>query len=132
MLADRYDLSLSTASAAARDAFVQGCDLALTLYPGAVEMFLIAPSPRTRVLPWHKPARRGPGAGKATWRRRAWPWRRPEDMATGLPAGARPAPAVRFFDLVFAGQTDAAIAALARASGGMAARRTASRHCRQP
>ena len=28
MLADRYGLSLSTASAAARDAYVQGCDLA--------------------------------------------------------------------------------------------------------
>lgn len=39
MLADRYDLSLSTTSAAARDAYVQGCDLALTLYPGAVETF---------------------------------------------------------------------------------------------
>src|SRR6202790_3787127 len=39
MLADRYDLPLSTASRAARDAYVQGCDLALTLYPGAVEAF---------------------------------------------------------------------------------------------
>ena len=39
MLADRYDLALSTASEAARDAYVQGCDLALTLYPGAVEAF---------------------------------------------------------------------------------------------
>ena len=39
MLADRYDLPLSTVSAAARDAYVQGCDLALTLYPGAVETF---------------------------------------------------------------------------------------------
>src|SRR6185503_16057455 len=39
MLADRYDLSLSTASATARDAYVQGHDLALTLYPGAVEAF---------------------------------------------------------------------------------------------
>jgi hypothetical protein len=39
MPADRYDLSLSTASAAARDVFVQGGDLALTLYPGAVEAF---------------------------------------------------------------------------------------------
>ena len=39
MLADRYDLPLSTASAAARDAYVQGCDLALTFYPGAVEAF---------------------------------------------------------------------------------------------
>jgi len=39
MLADRYDLPLSTSSTAARDAYVQGYDLALTLYPGAVEAF---------------------------------------------------------------------------------------------
>ena len=39
MLADRYDLALSTTSAAARDAYVQGCDLALTFYPGAIEAF---------------------------------------------------------------------------------------------
>ena len=39
MLADRYDLSLSTQSATARDAYVRGCDLALTLYPGAIEAF---------------------------------------------------------------------------------------------
>ena len=36
MLADRYDLPLSTSSAAARDAYVRGCDLALTFYPGAI------------------------------------------------------------------------------------------------
>jgi hypothetical protein len=39
MLADQYDLSLSTTSSAARDAFVQGCDLALTLYPDALDAF---------------------------------------------------------------------------------------------
>ena len=39
MLADRYDLALSTTAAAARDAYVEGCDLVLTLYPGAVEAF---------------------------------------------------------------------------------------------
>jgi tetratricopeptide (TPR) repeat protein len=39
MLADRYDPPVSTAYAAARDAYVQGCDLALTLYPGAIEAF---------------------------------------------------------------------------------------------
>ena len=33
MLTDRYGLSLSTASAGARDAYVEGCDLALTFYP---------------------------------------------------------------------------------------------------
>ena len=36
MLTDRFDLSLSTASPAARDAYVEGCDLLLTLYPGAL------------------------------------------------------------------------------------------------
>ncbi|HEY1934059.1 MAG TPA: hypothetical protein VGG99_18780 [Acetobacteraceae bacterium] len=39
MLADRYDLALSTTSAAARDAYVQACDLFLTLYPGVTEAF---------------------------------------------------------------------------------------------
>src|SRR6195256_2746741 len=39
MLADRYGLPLSSASAVARDAYVQGCDLLLTLYPGAIEAF---------------------------------------------------------------------------------------------
>jgi len=39
MLTDRYDLALSTASAAARDAYVQATDLALTFYPGAAEAY---------------------------------------------------------------------------------------------
>src|SRR5579863_152053 len=39
MLTDRYDLPLSTTSAAARDAYVQGCAAKLTMYPGAIEAF---------------------------------------------------------------------------------------------
>src|SRR5271170_3008979 len=39
MLQDRYGLALSTASAAARDAYVEGSDLALTFYPGAVSAY---------------------------------------------------------------------------------------------
>src|SRR6516225_11882010 len=39
MLADRYGLPLSTASSAARDAYVQGCEAKLTMYPGALEGF---------------------------------------------------------------------------------------------
>lgn len=39
MLTDRYDLALSTASAATRDAYVQASDLALTFYPGATEAY---------------------------------------------------------------------------------------------
>src|SRR3979490_1756043 len=39
MLTDRYGLALSTASPIARDAYVEGCSLVLTLYPGAVAAF---------------------------------------------------------------------------------------------
>src|SRR5438094_517792 len=39
MLTDRYELPLSTASSAARDAYVQGCEAKLTMYPGALEAF---------------------------------------------------------------------------------------------
>jgi hypothetical protein len=39
MQTDRYGLALSTSSPASRDAYVEGCDLLLTLYPGAVAAF---------------------------------------------------------------------------------------------
>jgi tetratricopeptide (TPR) repeat protein len=39
MLTDRYELPLSTVSSAARDAYVQGCEAKLTMYPGAIEAF---------------------------------------------------------------------------------------------
>ena len=39
MLTDRYELPLSTASSAARDAYVAGCAAKLTMYPGAIEAF---------------------------------------------------------------------------------------------
>jgi tetratricopeptide (TPR) repeat protein len=39
MFSDRYGLSLSTRIAAARDAYLEGCDLLLTLYPGALAAF---------------------------------------------------------------------------------------------
>ena len=39
MLTDRYGLGLSTASAAAQDAYVQASDRALTFYSGAVEAY---------------------------------------------------------------------------------------------
>jgi len=39
MLTDRYELPLSTASSAARDAYVEGCEAKLTMYPGAIEAF---------------------------------------------------------------------------------------------
>ncbi len=39
MLTDRYGLFLSTKSSAARDAYVQGSEAKLTMYPGAIEAF---------------------------------------------------------------------------------------------
>ena len=39
MLTDRYGLLLSTTSSAARDAYVEGCQAKLTMYPGAIELF---------------------------------------------------------------------------------------------
>jgi Flp pilus assembly protein TadD len=39
MLTDRYELPLSTASSDARNAYVEGCEAKLTMYPGAIEAF---------------------------------------------------------------------------------------------
>ena len=39
MLTDRYGLLLSTTSAAAQDAYIEGCEAKLTMYPGAIEAF---------------------------------------------------------------------------------------------
>jgi tetratricopeptide (TPR) repeat protein len=39
VLTDRYDNPLTTTSEAARDAYVEGCDLVLTQWPGAVAAF---------------------------------------------------------------------------------------------
>ena len=39
MLTDRYGLLVSTTSSAARDAYVEGCEAKLTMYPGAIEAF---------------------------------------------------------------------------------------------
>ena len=41
MPTDSYGLAVSTASAAARDAYVEGCDLLLTVYPGTAALAAI-------------------------------------------------------------------------------------------
>src|SRR5437868_4930626 len=109
MYADRYDLPLSTSSAAARDAYVQGCDLALTFYPGGLEAydralaadpgFALAHAGKAQVL-----LREGNVlAAKAALAAAS-------ELTAGLPA--REASHIAFLELVFAGKTDAAIAAL--------------------
>ena len=109
MLADRYDLALSTASEAARDAYVQGCDLALTFYPGAIEAFdrAIAADPSFS-LPHAGKAQVLMREGNVAAARAALT--AAKDLATGL--SEREASHIRYFDLAFAGQTDAAIDAL--------------------
>ncbi len=109
MLTDRYGLSLSTASADARDAYVEGCDLALTFYPGAVRAydhaiaadpgFALAHAGKAQVL-----MREGNVAAARAALAAA------KEMAAGL--SEREASHIAFFDLAFAGRTDAAIAAL--------------------
>jgi len=109
MLTDRYGLALSTASAAARDAYIQASDLALTFYPGAAEAydrattadpdFALAHAGKAQVL-----MRQGDVAAARASLAAA------KEAATGL--SEREASHIGFFDLVFAGRTDAAIAAL--------------------
>jgi len=109
MLTDRYGLALSTASAAARDAYVQASDLALTFYPGATEAydraiaadpgFALAHAGKAQVLIREGNVAAARAAVAAS-----------RDAATGL--SEREASHIAFFDLVLAGQTDAAIAAL--------------------
>jgi len=109
MLTDRYELALSTAAAVARDAYVQGCDLALTLYPGAVEAFdrAIAADPGFALAHAGK-AQVLLREGNVAEARLALAGAKA--VATGLPE--REASHVAFFDLVFAGRIENAIAAL--------------------
>jgi tetratricopeptide (TPR) repeat protein len=107
--ADRYGLALSTKSAAARDAYVEACDLALTLYPGAAAAydraiaadpgFALAQAGKAQVL-----MREGNVAAARAALAAA------KDAAAGL--SERERSHIAFFDLVFAGRTDAAITAL--------------------
>src|SRR5260370_33106334 len=109
MLKDRYDLALTTASAAARDAYVQASGLALTFYPGAVEAYdrAIATDPGFALA----------HAGKALVLMRQGDVeaaRLALAAAKGLASDVseREASHIGFFALVLARETEAAIAAL--------------------
>src|SRR5260370_26002945 len=109
MLRDRYDLALTTASAAARDAYIQACGLALTFYPGAAEAydraiaadpgFALAHAGKAQVL-----MRQGDVAAARAALAAA------NAAATGI--SARGASHTEFLQLVLAGRTDAAIPTL--------------------
>jgi Flp pilus assembly protein TadD len=109
MLTDRYDLPLSTASVTARDCYVAGCEAKLTTYPGAIEAFdrAIAADPGFALA--H--AARGHALlerGNAVAAREAMA------VARSLAAGvsAREAGHIAFFDLLVAGDAEAALAAV--------------------
>src|SRR4051812_4538243 len=99
MFADRYGLALSTTSATACDAYNEGCDLALTLYPGAVAAFdrAIAADPGFAMAHAGKAQvliREGKVAPANAALAEA------KNLAADLPA--REASHIAFFDLVFA------------------------------
>jgi len=100
---------LSTNLSSARDAYVQGSDLALTLYPGALEAFdrAIAIDPGFAVAHAGK-AQVLMRQGNIAAGREALATAK--NMAAGLPE--REASHIAFFDQVFSGRTDAAVAAL--------------------
>ena len=109
MLTDRYGLPLSTASAAARDAYVEGCAAKLTMYPGAVEAFdrAVAEDPGfalAHAARAHALLDRGNAAAA----------REAMAAAKALAAGLteREASHIAFFDLLLAGSAEAALAAL--------------------
>jgi tetratricopeptide (TPR) repeat protein len=109
MLTDRYDLPLSTASSAARDAYVEGCEAKLTMYPGAIERFdrAIAADPNfalAHAARAHVLLERGDAAAARASMAAA------NSLAAGLPA--REASHIAFFNLLSVGDTEAALAAL--------------------
>jgi tetratricopeptide (TPR) repeat protein/DNA-binding transcriptional ArsR family regulator len=111
MLTDRYGLGLSTSSPSARDAYVEGCDLVLTLYPGAAAAldrailadpgFALAHAGRARALQIGSDI---PGAQAAIAAAQA--------LVHGLPE--RDASHIQVFSLLVGGRPDATLAAVRR------------------
>jgi tetratricopeptide (TPR) repeat protein len=109
MLKDRYELPLSASSAAARDAYVEGCAAKLTMYLGAIEGFdrAIAADPEfalAHAARAHVLLERGDAAAARASMAAA------NSLRAGLPA--REASHIAFFDLLVAGDAEAALAAL--------------------
>lgn len=109
ILTDRYGLTLSTAVAAARDAYVEGVDLLLTVYPGAAEAFDRAIAADARFALAHVgKARAFQLSGNLAGMR--------ESLATALSLGdgspARDLSHIEVFRLLFSGQAVAALAAI--------------------
>jgi Tfp pilus assembly protein PilF len=109
MLNDRYGLGVSTTSATARDAYVQGCDLYLSMNSGALAAFdsAIAADPGF-ALAFAAKARVQQLRGDITAARESTT--KANVLASGL--APREASHLAFFGLLIAGQAAAALAAL--------------------
>src|SRR5467141_2522593 len=108
MLTDRYELPLSTASSAARDAYVEGCAAKLTMYPGAIEGFdrAIAADPGFALA--HAARAHALLEGDAMAARESMA--AANSLATGL--SAREKSHIAFFDLLVTGDAESALAVL--------------------
>jgi tetratricopeptide (TPR) repeat protein len=109
MLTDRYELPLSTASSAARDAYAEGCEAKLTMYPGAIEAFdrAIAADPGfalAHAARAHALLERGDAAAARMSMAAA--------RSCAVALSAREASHVAFFDLLVSGDAEAALTAL--------------------
>lgn len=109
MLRDRYGLAVSTTITAARDAYIEGVDLLLTVYPGAASSFdrAIAADPDFALAHIGK-ARASQLAGNLAAMR--------ESLATALSlsdgSSARDLSHVNIFHHLFSGEAVAALAAI--------------------
>lgn len=109
MLGDRYGLAVTTRSSAALEAYEQGCRLMLTLYPGASDAFDRAVEADPGFALAHV------GRGRAKQLGADMPAAREAmEAASALTGGLseREASQVAFFQLILAGQSGAAFAAL--------------------
>ena len=109
MLADRHELPLSTTSPAARDAYLQGCEAKLTMYPGAIEWFdrAIAADPGfalAHVAKAHLLLERGDAAAARSSMAEA------KSLAAAV--STREASHIAFFDRLVAGDGEGALSAL--------------------
>jgi Tfp pilus assembly protein PilF len=109
MLTDRYGLPLSTTSSAARDAYLEGCEAKLTMYPGAIEAFdrAIAADPGfalAHAAKAHALLERGDAAAAGASMTAA------NSLTAGL--SAREASHIAFFGLLLAGDAEAALSAV--------------------
>ena len=109
MLTDRYGLPLSTTSAAAREAYIEGCEAKLTMYPGAIGAFdgAIAADPGfalAHAARAHALLERGDAAAARASIAAA------NSLAAGLTA--REKSHIAFFDLLVAGHSEVALSAL--------------------